>query len=278
MSSPLEFHKMHGAGNDFVLIDARRTGFKLKTKQARRIADRHFGIGCDQLFVLYESSLPECHLRYEIRNSDGTVAAQCGNGARCVALYIHMFDNVTGNRFKIESPPGVIAVERCADGEYELEMGVPDFEADHIPLNMPTRKNMYCIESPWGSLEFGAVSMGNPHSLVVCDDIDDENIPSIGEYLGAHDVFPDGVNAGFAQIENENAIRLRVIERGAGETLACGSGASAAVAILRRLGRVGDAVGVSLPGGHLVIKWRGGKDRLTMKGPAEYVFRGIMNE
>lgn len=278
MSSPLEFHKMHGAGNDFVLIDARENGFRLEADQAKRIADRHFGIGCDQIFILYESDLPDCHLRYEIRNSDGSVAAQCGNGARCVALYIHMHDQFEGDRFKIESPPGVITVQRCADGEYELEMGVPDFEAGHIPLDMPTRENMYCIESPWGALEFGAVSMGNPHCLVVCDDINDEKIPSIGKYLGAHDVFPDGVNAGFAQIENQSAIRLRVIERGAGETLACGSGASAAVAVLRRQGLVGDAVDVFLPGGHLVIKWRGGKDTLTMKGPAEYVFRGIMNE
>jgi len=269
---------MHGAGNDFVLIDARSISFSLDSGQAAKIADRHLGIGCDQILVLREPNSPAHLLRYEIWNSDGSPAAQCGNGARCVGLYLELNGETGADPFTVESPSGMVTMSRCQDGEFELQMGVPDFEPANVPLKLQAVENVYRLESPWGPLEFGAVSMGNPHALLVVSDIGDDEISRIGAFLGTHKSFPEGCNVGFAQLENRGRIRLRVIERGAGETLACGSGACAAMAILRRSGRVADKVNVSLPGGHLVIKWPGNKEPLTMKGPAVHVFRGIMNE
>ena len=274
----IEFHKMHGAGNDFVLIDARSQAFEIGPESAARIADRHLGIGCDQILVLREPNQPGSLLRYEIWNSDGTAAGQCGNGARCVGLFIEFNDGYRGAPFRVESPSGIVTMQRCEDGEYELEMGVPEFSTGLIPLALEPVGEMFSLESPRGSVEFGAVSMGNPHALVVVTDIEDPAIADTGAWLGTHKAFPEGVNAGFAQIVDANTIRLRVIERGAGETLACGSGACAAMAILRQRGLVGDRVEVFLPGGRLLIKWPGNKEPLFMKGPAQHGFRGTMNE
>ena len=157
-------------------------------------------------------------------------------------------------------------------------MGVPAFEAASIPVNLEPNGGQYLLDSPWGPLEFGAASMGNPHALLITRDIDSEKIPAIGSFISKHEAFPEGCNVGFAQLAGPGKIHLRVVERGAGETLACGSGACAAVAILHQSGRVEDEVEVFLPGGHLVIKWRGNEEPLTMKGPAKHVFRGTLNE
>lgn len=275
---PLEFHKMHGAGNDFVLVDARSGSFHPDLARAARIADRHRGIGCDQILVLRPSDRAECLLRYEIWNADGSPAAQCGNGARCVALYLERSGVSMEHPVTVESPAGPVTLARCADGEYEVSMGVPEFRADRIPLRLPGADGRYRLDTPWGKVELGAASMGNPHALVIVDDIGAATIPEMGRYIGSHEAFPEGCNVGFAQLDGASRIRLRVIERGAGETLACGSGACAAMAILRRSGRVADTLEVALPGGRLVIKWRGGDEPLTMKGPATYVFRGTMDE
>lgn len=269
---------MHGAGNDFVLIDARGSDFTVSPELATRISDRHTGIGCDQILVLRDPLEAASLARYEIWNSDGSPAAQCGNGARCIGLYLEMNDGTGQQPFTVESPSAVITMRRCADGEYELEMGVPCFEPVSVPITLQPDSGSYELESPWGKLEFDAASMGNPHALILTSDIDDELIPRIGHFLGTHEVFPDGCNVGFGQLTGESSIRLRVVERGAGETLACGSGACAAVAMLRKSGRVGERVDVFLPGGHLVIKWPGNEEPLTMKGPATHVFRGTMNE
>lgn len=274
---PIEFHKMHGAGNDFVLIDARGRDFTVDPGLAARISDRHLGVGCDQILVLRDPLAAGNRARYEIWNSDGSPAAQCGNGARCIGLYLEMSDGAAGP-LSLESPSSVVTMRRCADGEYELEMGVPRFEPASVPVNLQPTGRHYRLDSPWGELEFGAVSMGNPHALMVIPDISDERVPQMGAFLNTHEVFPDGCNAGFAQLTGKNSIRLRVVERGAGETLACGSGACAAVAILGKTGRVGERVDVFLPGGHLVIKWPGDQEPVTMKGPATHVFRGTMNE
>jgi diaminopimelate epimerase len=275
---PLEFHKMHGAGNDFVLIDARGRDFTVDPALAATICNRQRGIGCDQILVLRDAAEPENRARFEIWNSDGSPASQCGNGARCIGLYFEMSGDTGSDEFTVESPAGVITMRRCKDEEYELEMGVPSFEPTDIPIKLEPRDGLYQLDSPWGVLEFGAVSMGNPHALVLTRDIDSAEIPEIGAFISKHEVFPDGCNSGFAQLAGPEKIHLRVVERGAGETLACGSGACAAVAILRRAGRVGDVVEVIQPGGRLVIKWRGNQESLAMKGPAEHVFRGIMNE
>jgi diaminopimelate epimerase len=275
---PIEFHKMHGAGNDFVLVDARTRPFSLNATDAARIADRHRGIGCDQILILRASDRDGCQLRYEIRNADGSPAAQCGNGARCVALYLERSGTDLRQPLQVESPAGPVVLARCADGEYEVTMGVPEFEAGRIPLRLPEDGQHYRLDSPWGPLKLGAASMGNPHALLLVDDIDSDTIPDIGRYIGRHQAFPEGCNVGFARLEGPSRIRLRVIERGTGETLACGSGACAAMAILRRWGRVDDRLEVALPGGRLVIKWRGGDEPLIMKGPATHVFRGTMDE
>lgn len=274
----LTFHKMHGAGNDFVLIDARTQKLALNPELAARIADRHLGIGCDQILVVHDANFPEHRARYEIWNSDGSPAQQCGNGARCIGLYLDMNGETGANPFIVESPAGAVTIGRCSDGEFEIEMGVPDFEPASIPVNLEPEAGQYQLDSPWGRLEFGAVSMGNPHALLLTRDIDSPEIPGIGAFVSTHAAFPEGCNTGFAQIAGPGKIHLRVVERGAGETLACGSGACAAVAILRQAGRVEDEVDVFLPGGHLVIKWRGAGKPLMMKGPAEHVFRGTLNE
>lgn len=275
---PIEFHKMHGAGNDFVLVDARTRPFSLDPAGAARIADRHCGVGCDQILILRTSARDGCLLRYEIWNADGSPAAQCGNGARCVALYLERSGADLQQPLQVESPAGPVELVRCRDGEYEVTMGVPEFAAERIPLRLPGDGRHYRLDSPWGPLEFGAASMGNPHALLLVDDIESGAIPDIGRYIDGHEAFPDGCNVGFARLESPSRVRLRVIERGTGETLACGSGACAAMAILRRWGRVDDRLEVALPGGRLVIKWRGGVEPLVMKGPARYVFRGTMDE
>jgi diaminopimelate epimerase len=171
---------------------------------------------------------------------------------------------------------------RCADGEYEVAMGEPDFRPEAVPLSLEgtlaAREGRYRLDSPWGPLELGAVSMGNPHALLLVDDIGDPRIPELGAWISTHAAFPAGCNAGFAQVLGPETIRLRVVERGAGETLACGSGACAAVAILRRWGRVGGTVEVLLPGGLLVIKWPEAEGPVAMKGPAEHVYRGSLND
>ena len=273
-----QFHKMHGAGNDFVLIDLRRETFVPGPETTRALADRHRGVGCDQVLLLHEADDPAHLLRYSIWNADGTPAGQCGNGARCVALYIARNGEYPGRPYTLESPAGVVAVRHCDDGDFELDLGVPDFHPERVPVLLPEDGGRYRLDSPWGPLVFGAAWLGNPHALLLRDSLDDEDIPSMGAWLGRQAAFPEGVNAGFAALQSRRAIDLRVVERGAGETLACGSGACAAVAILRRLGHVDERVEVFLPGGRLVIKWPGNTAPLSMKGPAQHVFRGIMNE
>ena len=275
---PLDFHKMHGAGNDFVLIDARGAEFIVTEALASRISDRQRGIGCDQVLVLRDAARPDNRAAFEIWNSDGSPAGQCGNGARCIGLYLDLNGEAGSGPFTVESPTGDVRMWRCSDGEYEVAMGVPSFEAASIPIVLEPSHGMYHLDSPWGMLEFNAASMGNPHALLLTRDIDNAEIPEIGSYISTHEAFPEGCNAGFAQLAGPGKTYLRVVERGAGETLACGSGACAAVAMLRRARRVGDVVDVFLPGGRLVIKWRGNQEPLTMKGPAEHVFRGTMSE
>lgn len=269
---------MHGAGNDFVVVDARYQAFEPTPERAMAIADRHRGVGCDQIMILRDPVQPENRVRYEIWNPDGSRAGQCGNGARCVALFLELNGEFDGRPYTAESPSGTVGIDRCADGEYELDMGEPDFEPAHVPIEVKPEHGRYRLESPWGLLELGAVSMGNPHSLIVVDDIGDLRIPDIGRWLEGHEAFPERVNAGFAQVQDRGTISLRVVERGPGETLACGSGACASVAILSRMGLVDERVDVFLPGGRLVIKWPGHQGPVTMKGPAEYVFRGTLNE
>lgn len=273
----LAFHKMEGAGNDFVLLDLRDQSIDITAALAQRLADRHRGVGCDQLLVLRDDAGSGSVARYDIRNADGSAAGQCGNGARCIGLYLFRQGEVDdGQPFQLDSPSGPVRLRRCADGEFEVDMGEPAFAPADVPLRLVPEEHVYRVASEWGPVAFGAVSMGNPHALIEVPDIDSAPLSSVGEFIGRHPAFPDGCNVGFAQVLDAGAIRLRVLERGAGETLACGSGACAAVALLRRAGRVHEAVRVFLPGGVLVIKWSGPGGRIVMKGPATHVFEGSL--
>ena len=271
------FHKMHGAGNDFVLLDLREQDYPLDPQRAGLISDRHRGVGCDQILVMRKPARPENIACYEIWNSDGSQALQCGNGARCIGLYLQLSGDIDRESFTLESPSGKIMLQQCADGQFEVNMGMPEFEPARVPLNLVPNDGKYWLESPWGPLEFAAVSVGNPHALVIIDDVADIRLQEIGAFIGTHDSFPLGCNVGFAQVESRGRIRLRVYERGTGETLACGSGACAAVAVLRKSGRVDVVVDVLLPGGHIVIKWPGNLRSIVMKGPAAHVFTGTLN-
>ena len=273
----LTFHKMHGAGNDFVLLDLREQELDVDAAWASHLADRHRGIGCDQLLILRPPRQNGTQLRYEIRNADGSQAGQCGNGARCIALYLAMNGEADTGTVVLESPSGVVRIDRCADGEFEVDMGIPSFEPAKIPINLSPQGDGYGLDSPWGPLRFEAASMGNPHALLEVDDIDRADVATVGPFLSRHEVFSQGSNVGFVQVMDRSHIRLRVFERGAGETLACGSGACAAVAMLRLRNRLNDVVNVFLPGGHLVIKWPGTGNNISMKGPASHVFSGIVS-
>ena len=271
----LRFTKMHGAGNDFVILELRGGWAAPDVATVRAIGDRHTGVGFDQLLSLEPSNVPGCVARYRIWNADGSQAEQCGNGARCVAAWLVRDGAAAPPRFQLESPAGIIAVECLPDGHFELDMGRPDFEPARIPfLGASAAQPSYQLQLDRQVMHFGAASMGNPHAVIVVDDIASAAVAELGPRLQGDGNFPESVNVGFAQILAPDEIALRVYERGAGETLACGSGACAAVAVLVRQGRVGRHVKVHLPGGTLVIDWPADEAPLRMAGPATFVFEG----
>lgn len=289
----VQFHKMHGAGNDFVLLDHRQSGQDLDPGLAAHLANRQHGVGCDQVLVLKSSNAEGCTARYEVFNADGSRAGQCGNGVRCIALYLQRRGEFgtrdeKGNRqaspsLELEGPAGIVTVSLCADGEFECAMGEPRFEPGELPLDQKHERlrresDHFVLEVGGEEVRIGTVSMGNPHAVMVVEDVDSAPVAGLGPKISRHPAFPEGCNAGFAQIVDADNIRLRVFERGTGETLACGSGACAAVAVLAREQRLSAAVNVVLPGGHLVIKWDGPGSEMTMKGPAAHVFRGTLDE
>ena len=269
----LAFSKMHGAGNDFVLLDLRGGRAAPDAATLQRMADRHRGIGCDQLITLEDPRSPDAVAAYRIWNSDGSAARQCGNGARCVAAWLRR-DGLDADAVRLDSPAGPVEARWLPDGEVEIDMGVPDARPAAIGLALPEATH-YTLDTAAGPLRFGAVSMGNPHALIEVADLDATDVPRLGRALQAQPAFTDGVNVGVAQVLAPDRIRLRVYERGAGETLACGSGACAAVAVLSMAGRVGRAVAVELPGGTLAIRWDGPGQPLSMRGPTAFVFEGV---
>ncbi len=269
----MRFSKMHGAGNDFVILDLRGGLPAPSTGTVRAIGDRHRGVGFDQLLSVEDSPKPGCVASYRIWNSDGTSAEQCGNGARCVAAWIVRAGIASGPRFALDSPAGPIQVDCLEDGRFALDMGRPVFAPAAIPLGLDAELPAYETRLGTGEpLRFGAASMGNPHAVIEVASVQDAPVERIGRALQASTLFPASVNVGFAQVLDTTHIRLRVYERGAGETLACGSGACAAVAVLARQGRVGPRVDVDLPGGRLSIDWPGGDASIRMAGPAAFVF------
>jgi len=270
----LRFSKMHGAGNDFVIVDCRERRLDLDAAQMRRLADRHFGVGFDQLLTIERASDPGCAFAYGIWNADGTPSGQCGNGLRCVARWLERGGLVGVGKAQLQSPSGVVAVEVLADGRVAADMGVPRFLPSDIPLHAEAQADVYEIDVIGRKVEIGALSMGNPHAVLEVDDVAGAPVAVLGPQIEHADAFPQGCNVGFAQVLARDAISLRVWERGVGETLACGSGACAAVAMLRKRGRVDADVRVHLPGGELDIHWSGIGEPLRMTGPAAFVFEG----
>ena len=277
-ASLLRFTKMHGAGNDFVVLDLRDGRQPPSPALSRALADRHAGVGCDQILTIESPRSAGAVAAYRIWNADGSPARQCGNGARCIAAWLVRDGAAQGARFVLDSPAGSHEVERLDDGGFRIAMGVPQFAPQAIPLaGFNDAQDEYALDVDGRSVRFGAVSMGNPHALVEVDDIARAPVATLGPALQAQAAFPDSVNVGFVEVDARDRIRLRVYERGAGETLACGSGACAAAAILMRRGRIDRDVVVALPGGELRIGWRDDNAPITMTGPATFVFEGELS-
>jgi diaminopimelate epimerase len=271
----LRFSKMHGAGNDFVVIDLRDGDTTLDAALCRALGDRHTGVGCDQVLTIEAPRSAQAVASYRIWNSDGSLARQCGNGARCVAAWLLRDGTATGDRFDVDSPVDTHHVERLPDGCFRIAMGVPRFAPGDVPLRgFDAERNQYVLEYNDAVYAFGAVSMGNPHAVVFVDDAATADVATMGPALQACGEFPEGVNVGIAQVLAPDRLRLRVYERGAGETLACGSGACAAAVVLMKRGQVEREVTIALPGGELQIAWPRDDGPVTMAGPAAFVFEG----
>ena len=270
----LKFTKMHGIGNDFVVLDGINQQINLSEIQYRSIADRHFGIGCDQILLVEESREANVDFRYRIFNADGSEVEQCGNGARCFARFVREKQLTDKDTITVATKNGIIVLNLTKDGLVTVDMGQPRLLPKDIPLNASAKASHYSVVVDGKKLEIGAVSMGNPHGVVLVDNVDIAPVEMLGKALESHDIFPARANIGFMQIVSENKIRLRVFERGSGETLACGTGACAAVVVGRIWGSLSDNVEVSLPGGELKIVWNGENSSVMMTGPAEFVFEG----
>lgn len=269
------FTKMHGAGNDFVVFDLRDGAAPPNPAQCRALADRHAGVGCDQILGIGPPRSANAVASYQVWNADGSPSQQCGNGARCIAAWLVRAGVARGDGFALDSPVGLHAVTRLGGGRYRIDMGVPEFDPARIPLQgMDGESGEYVLQIHDTVLSFGAVSMGNPHAVIEVDDIDAAPLACIGPLLQSDAAFPQSVNVGFAQVLSRDHVRLRVYERGAGETLACGSGACAAAAVLMRRGRIDRDATISLPGGELRISWPVDAGPLSMAGPAAFVFEG----
>ncbi|MGQ0799701.1 MAG: diaminopimelate epimerase [Pseudomarimonas sp.] len=269
----LRFTKMHGAGNDFVVIDRRAADLPLPAAFIAHVCDRQFGVGCDQLLTIEPARTPGAALAYGIWNADGSGAGQCGNGARCVVAWARRNGLIGVGESLLDSPSGSVQAIIDADGGITIELPTPRFEPTAIPL-LAEQAADYAIEVDGKSLRFGALSMGNPHAVIEVTDVNAIDAPGLGLALQSDPRFPDRCNVGFAQIVDRATIRLRVIERGVGETLACGSGACAAVAILQQRGLLDQQVAVHLRGGTLEILWPGTDAPMRMRGPTAFVFEG----
>ena len=273
----LKFTKMQGAGNDFVVIDAINQQIDLNARQLKWLADRHFGIGCDQILLVESPSSSAADFRYRIFNSDGGEVAQCGNGARCFVRFVHDKGLTDKNVIRVETLAGLIDIQLRDNGDVTVNMGEPDFDPASLPMEVAEKAEHYLIKLQGKEVRFGAVSMGNPHAVIQVDDVNNAEVPTLGMQLESHALFPERVNVGFMEVIDRNHIRLRVYERGAGETLACGTGACAAVVVGIGWGLLNKRVTVELSGGTLLIEWAGEKNPVFMTGPAETVFDGQVN-
>ncbi|MBX3670060.1 MAG: diaminopimelate epimerase [Rhodocyclaceae bacterium] len=270
----LKFSKMQGLGNDFVVIDAVRQRLELTPTLARSLADRHFGIGCDQILIVEPPPGPEVDFRYRIFNADGGEVEQCGNGARCFVRFVHDEGLSSAAAIRVQTLSGVIAPRLEADGQVTVDMGVPIFEPARIPFLSDSDAYVQPLEAGGRRIAITALSMGNPHAVQIVADVVAAPVGELGPLIERHARFPQRVNAGFMEVTGPDEIRLRVYERGAGETLACGTGACAAVVTGRVRELLAENVRVHTHGGDLLIAWGGPGQPVFMTGPAVTVFRG----
>ena len=273
----LTFTKMQGIGNDFVVIDGYSQPINLDEEAIRQLADRHFGIGFDQLLLVERPTVEGADFRYRIFNADGGEVEQCGNGARCFVRFVHD-KGLTGKRdIRVETARGIILPRLEENGLVTVNMGEPRFEPAEVPFIAESDEVTHVLEAGSRILEISVVSMGNPHAVTVVDDIEKALVESLGPLIERHERFPRRVNAGFMQVVDSHHIRLRVFERGSGETLACGTGACAAVVSGIRRGLLQSPVKVTTRGGELTIAWQGDGQPVWMTGPAETVFEGSID-
>jgi diaminopimelate epimerase len=270
----LKFTKMQGAGNDFVVLDGINQRITLSAAQYQVLADRHFGIGCDQILLVETSSRPDCDFRYRIFNADGGEVQQCGNGARCFVRFVHEQELTPKREIRVETAAGVIVPRLEDDGQVTVDMGPPRFMPADIPFAAPAQALTYTIDVDGEPVEISALSMGNPHAVRVVCDTDTAPVQELGSKIENHASFPERVNVGFMQVLHRREIKLRVFERGAGETLACGTGACAAVVAGITRGLLDDSVQVHTRGGDLSISWQGPGHHVFLTGPAVTVFQG----
>jgi diaminopimelate epimerase len=274
---PVPFTKMHGAGNDFVVFDGVTRPVPLTPEKIRRLADRHFGIGCDQVLLVERPTASGADFRYRIFNADGGEVEQCGNGARCFVRFVRDKRLTAKDEIAVETLSGMIYPRLEPDGNVTVNMGVPRLDPPEVPFEASTRENVYDLEVDGRKLGVTVISMGNPHAVQVVPEVDSAPVNTQGPLIERHPRFPQRVNAGYMQIVNRGQIRLRVYERGAGETLACGSGACAAVVAGRQRGLLDDKVDVKLLGGTLRVSWAGEGQPVWMTGPAVTVFEGTID-
>ena len=273
----LEFTKMHGLGNDFLVLDLISQRAFLDTMTIQRLADRHFGIGFDQLLVVEPPDMPNVDFKYRIFNADGSEVEQCGNGVRCFARFVHERKLTTKTKMKVQTKAGIVEPELGQNGWVRVNMGYPKFLPQEIPFLAEEPENLYDIRLPDGEqLTIDVVNMGNPHAVTIVPDVIQADVARLGPQLESHERFPARVNAGFMQIIDEKHARLRVFERGVGETLACGTGACAAAVSGMRRGLLANSVEIELAGGKLQIEWREG-DVVWMTGPTANVYEGRLD-
>lgn len=272
----MQFSKMHGLGNDFMVIDGVTQNVYLTGDVIRKLSDRHRGVGFDQLLLVEAPYDPELDFHYRIFNADGSEVAQCGNGARCFARFVHLKGLTNKQDIKVSTAKGKMVLTLKENGQVRVNMGEPIWEPAQIPFIANKFEKNYILRTPLQTVLCGAVSMGNPHCVLQVEDIDSAPVNELGPLLENHERFPERANIGFMQVINRNHIKLRVFERGAGETQACGSGACGAVAVGIMQGLLDNSVQVDLPGGALIIEWQGVGQPLYMTGDATHIYDGVI--
>ncbi|CAM3895460.1 MULTISPECIES: diaminopimelate epimerase [Rahnella] len=273
----MQFSKMHGLGNDFMVVDAVTQNVYFSPELIRRLSDRHRGVGFDQLLVVEPPYDPELDFHYRIFNADGSEVAQCGNGARCFARFVRIKGLTNKRDIRVSTQTGRMVLTVTEDEDVQVNMGEPVFEPQQVPFRAAKPEKTYILRAEERTVFCGVVSMGNPHCVLQVEDVLTADVEVLGPMLESHERFPERVNVGFMQIVSPESVKLRVYERGAGETQACGSGACAAVAVGIQQGLLAEEVQVELPGGSLDIRWKGPGHPLYMTGPATHVYDGFIH-